>query len=146
MISKGLSASSVYHNLMLEKIFGNMHERFTDALQDGRVTNVRDYNSIGAWLDEDMSECMTRKKNGMKMIFRGMRRSLNKPDEKMMMNEFKNTIEFSWFRKIFTNDAKGDMVIASENIPLAFALLLEKSSATRRLAEQMIQDSLEEQQ
>ena len=78
MISKGYSAAHVYQNLMLEKIFGNMHQRFTAALQSGRVTNVRDHISIGEWLDEDMSECLTRKKDGMKMILRGMRRSLDK--------------------------------------------------------------------
>ena len=145
MISKGYSAAHVYQNLMLEKIFGNMHQRFTAALQSGRVTNVRDINSIGEWLDEDMSECLTRKKDGMKMIFRGMRRSLDKPDEKKMMDEFKEIMEFSWFRKIFPSDVWDDMVFASENIPMAFRLLLEKSSATHSLVEQMIKDSLEEQ-
>ncbi len=137
---KGYGASRVYQNLKLEKIFGNMHQRFTAALQSGRVTNVRDYNSIGVWLDEDLSECLTRKKDAMKMILRGMRRSLDKPNEEKMLEEFKNTIEFSWFRKVFSNDAAGDMVIASEHLPLAFNLLLEKSSATRRLVEQMIKD------
>ncbi len=92
-----------------------------------------------------MSECLTRKKDGMEMILRGMRRSLDKPDERKMMDEFKNTIVFSWLRKIFTTEAEGDMRIASENVPLAFSLLLEKSSATRRQLEQMIKDSLEEQ-
>lgn len=145
MLQKGYTASRVYQNLMLEKIFGDMNQRFTAALENGRITNVRDYNSISAWLDKDMSECLTRKKEGMKMIFRGMRRSLDKPDEKKMLDEFQNDIEFSWLRKIFTTDAKGDMVIASENVPLAFNFLFGKSSATRRLVEQMIKDSLEEQ-
>ena len=42
-----------------------MNQCFTAALENGRITNVRDYNSISAWLDEDMSECLTRKKEGM---------------------------------------------------------------------------------
>ena len=145
MLQKGYAASNVYQNLMLEKIFGDMNQRFTAALENGRISNVRDYDSISVWLDEDMSGCLTRKKDGMKMILRGMRRSLDKPDEEKMLDAFRNAVDFSWLRRIFTTDVQGDLRIASENVPLAFNLLFDKSSATRRLVEQMIQDSLEEQ-
>lgn len=145
MIRKRYTASGVYQNLMLEKIFGDMNQRFTAALENGRISNVRDYDSISVWLDEDMSGCLTRKKDGMKMILRGMWRSLDKPDEEKMLDAFRNAVDFSWLRRIFTTDVQGDLRIASENVPLAFNLLFDKSSATRRLVEQMIQDSLEEQ-
>ncbi len=146
MMRKGLTSARIYQNLMLEKIFGNMYQRFTTALENGDISNVRDYKSISAWLDKDMSECMTRKKDGMKMILRGLRRSLKDPNEEKMLNEFKSTVEFAWFRKIFSNNAKGDMTIASESVPISFTLLMEASaSPTRGLHEQLVQDSLEEQ-
>lgn len=65
------SASKVYKSLILEKIFGGMTQRFRNHFsnKDANEKNMR------AWMDEDIYNCISRKKDDVLSVMKAMRRN-----------------------------------------------------------------------
>ena len=93
----GHTASDTYKMLILQKIFGGMKNRF---MTDNK--NVKDKTKILEWLEQDSINCIEQSPYQMKMVIRGIRRSLKDPDEKDVRDEV-FTLLRSWFRRIFSS-------------------------------------------
>ncbi len=89
----GHSASDTYKMLIMQKIFGGMKNRF-EAANKGERDNMQ----VLEWLGEDSLNCINQSPNQMKMIIRGIKRSLKDPDEKTVRGKVFDLLE-NWFRR-----------------------------------------------
>ena len=105
------SMSNIYKSLILEKIFGGMKER---CLNHITLENAQDDAAIQEWLENDLYECFTRKKDDVLAVLRALKRNSEEPDPdaEYLMFVFKNLLVDNWFEKVFVDKA------APENSPL----------------------------
>ena len=96
----GHSASDIYKMLIMQKIFGGMKNRF-EAANKG----VRDKKQIVNWLSEDSIKCIDQNPNQMKMVMRGIKRSLKDPDKRDVCIKVLDLLE-SWFRRSLSDELK----------------------------------------
>ena len=82
------TAADVYKAAFLEKIFGGMPQRIMRDLNNNvfTVAQLGEANNMVDWLDEDMNAAALRKMNGMRMILKGLKRSLENPDRDKMFD------------------------------------------------------------
>ncbi len=120
------TASDVYKATFLEKIFGGMPQRIMRDLNNHVFTieQLGEPNNMVDWLDEDMNAAALRKMNGMRMILKGLKRSLENPDRDKMFEAVQNLFVQSWFPVAFpTLYADEPLGIASDTLPAGFMLL-----------------------
>ncbi len=100
----GHTTSSTYKMLIMQKIFGGMKNRFK-AENEGARTKKQIVN----WLEQDSLKCIEQSPHQMKMVIRGIKRSLKDPDQKTVRKNVFDLLE-SWFGRIMSGWLKDDNI------------------------------------
>ena len=90
----GNSASDTYKMLIMQKIFSGMKNRLK---ADNK--NVKDDDQVIQWLEQDTLNCINQSPYQMKMVVRGLMRSLKDPDEKEVQDKVFDLLK-SWYIRI----------------------------------------------
>lgn len=77
------SASNVYQMLILKTIFGDMKTRFDQHFKNLKATKIDVVN----WFDADIAGKIDEKNDGMKMVLRGIKKSIKDPDKRKIRRE-----------------------------------------------------------
>ena len=94
------SSGNVYKSLILEKIFGGMKQRYLNHIS---LEDSGNKDTIKAWLENDMLECIKRKKDDLMAVLRAMKRNaeIDNPDKDYLLGLFHNLIAENWIFKVF---------------------------------------------
>lgn len=149
-ISNHLSGE-IYQSLIFEKIFGGIKQRFNNHITS--LEEANNYNVVRNWLDNDLHECITRKKNDMKAIIRAIKRAgentqnAENVNEENVLTELSSAVNLRWFEKVLFNDKMVDEKLkkASSNIKTAWlTLIADKTSQTGAEIDSLIKSVLGE--
>ena len=100
----GHTASSTYKMLIIQKIFGGMKNRFKAEKQNDWTKK-----QIVNWLEQDSLKFIEQSPDQMKMVIRGIKRSLKDPDPKTVREKVFDLLE-NWFRRIMSDRLKDDHI------------------------------------
>ncbi|MBQ6505518.1 MAG: hypothetical protein IJI57_16555 [Flexilinea sp.] len=98
------SSGNVYKSLILEKIFGGMKQRYLNHIS---LEDSGDMNTVKAWLENDMLECVKRKKDDVMAVLRAMKRNaeIPDPDKDYLIGSFQTLMAENWIHKVFKEGA-----------------------------------------
>ena len=123
MISGKKTASSTYKTLFLEKIFGGMKGRYKDY-RDNREKDVRGRAQLmmGRWLDDELYNCASPKRDEIKMILNGILKSMKKNMDRFdLVSEFQFFFKDNWIKKLYdvedrNSEEYNDLILATDSI------------------------------
>ena len=139
------TSSGIYQSLIFEKIFGGMKQRFKNHITS--IADAQDPDLVRNWLDNDLHECISRKKDEMKTVIRAIKRSENAEDDAVVLEQLADAKKMRWLYPVFIEAKKFDSKInaAKDNIKGAWgALILDNASKTRADIDSLIQSVMEE--
>ncbi len=87
----GNSASDIYKMLIMQKIFSGMK----NCLREDK-NKLKNYDQVIQWLEQDTLKCIEQSPYQMKMVIRGIKRSLKDPDEKEVQDQMFDVLK-SWY-------------------------------------------------
>ena len=108
MFDTNNSSSGIYLSLILEKIFGGMSNRFLkEENAEGGIAreDVPILPKMKEWLDNEMDRSLSQKEDEMEMLIRGLKRSINNPNEQSIMTDLQELLEKNWMDRIFKQNA-----------------------------------------
>ncbi|MBO6093004.1 MAG: hypothetical protein J6P40_05155, partial [Oscillospiraceae bacterium] len=139
MFDSNDSSSGIYLSLILEKIFGGMTKRFLkEEKEEGGIErgDVSNSNKMKEWLDNELDRSLSQKEDEMEMIIRGLKRTVQNPNERRLMTGLHDLIEKNWINRIFYQNAGDTKLILGElfaNTSLAAIMANEQSPFRKRL-------------
>ena len=143
-----MTSSAIYLSLIMEKIFGGMAERISKEADKGGLTeqDIDNPNKMKEWMDADMDRCLTRKKDIMEMVLRGLKRSLENPDENKLTDKLYDVFLHTWMERIFTDKSQNmKLKHGSYTINVALAMIMgNEQSAFFKNLKQIITKVLQE--
>lgn len=129
MVDDNRTSSGTYKSIFLEKIFGGMRDRLSKNAAEGGIDedDAAISENIAEWLDNDMTRAVSAKMNGMRMILKGLKRSIDNPDEKKMYEQVVDLFQNDWFARCFDRKRgnTGKMHVLVNVIPIGFGMLME---------------------
>lgn len=130
MLSDNRTSSAAYKSIFLEKIFGGMRNKLGKNAAEGGIDedSANDPQNIAAWLDDDMTKAVSSKMNGMRMILKGLKRSIDKPDQNKMYDQLIDLFQNDWFGRGFDRQRSDSekMHVLVNVVPMGFSLLMEE--------------------
>ncbi len=118
------NASDVYKAGFLEKIFGGMKSRINKSPEEGgMLSNHVGFEEMADWLDEDMSAAAAKKMNQLRMIIKGLKKTVGETDRDKLYTAVVSMFSNSWFNLIFSD--VGPVSLAA---PFGFTILMGRRS------------------
>lgn len=108
------SSSGIYLALILEKIFGGMTERFMkEGTEEGGISqgDVTNQKKMKAWMEKEMDRSLSQKEEDMEMIVRGLKRTMENPNERTLMSGVEDLLEKDWLDRVFRVDSNQDKLV-----------------------------------
>ena len=121
------TASDIYKATFLEKIFGGMRQRLMAGVKSQSFTVVQLGSSavMSEWLNSDMSSALARKMDGVRMVIKGLKRSLGNPNRDQLFEAVKQLFLNTWFPIVFPKTGGNDTLqLASNSLPIGFEVLM----------------------
>lgn len=116
------STSGIYQSLILEKIFGGMKQRY---LAHVKPEDAKNTDTIRAWLEEDLNNCVARKKDDFIIVLRAIARTAEEKSPEFLNYEFGRIMNEHWFEKVFKPNEKIGALAGGPNFILeAFSQIL----------------------
>ena len=116
------NASDVYKAGFLEKIFGGMKARINKSPEEGGMfAGHIGFEEMADWLDEDMNAAAVKKMNQLRMIIKGLKKTLGETDREKLYTAVVSMLSNSWFNFIFA-----DTQPVSLAAPYGFSILMGK--------------------
>ena len=133
-----MSAGGIYKSLILEKIFGELTQRFENNFS---LDDVKDTNMIRDWLDQDMCTCIQRRPNEMETVIRGLKKSMPASDPETLLKQLMLVLQNDWIDRVFDtgklqqlkNKKENVMYNAKGNAQKAFKEIVKKSELRKKL-------------
>lgn len=126
LLDKG-SAGGTYQSLILEKIFGGMKQRYLDHISAEEAHNT---GLIRTWLEEDLNNCINRKKDDFIAVIRALVRASGSKDKDFLTYKFVSTMSDQWFLKVFKHgDANPALKDGANFIGDAFSLIMQDNQS-----------------
>ncbi len=138
-------AGEIYQALIFEKIFGGIKQRFKNHITS--VADAKDRDVVRNWLDNDLHECISRKKEDMKTVIRAIKRSEEDADEAIVLSKLSTVVSNRWLETVFSNNKNNDFKIdkAKNNISIGWRTLVgDKTSKTGAILDNLIQEVMQE--
>lgn len=136
------SAGRIYQALILETVFGGMRARFTNHI---RPEDAKDNDRIRAFLENDLAECMSRRREVVVNVMRALKKYavIPDPDSEYLMFSFNSLMSESWFTNVFQVDAPVEN--ARNSILMAYSeIMSDAGSPVRRMVAEMLQSVMSE--
>ena len=128
----GHTASDTYKMLILQKIFGGMKNRLREDKK-----KIKDYDQVIQWLEQDTLKCIEQSPYQMKMVIRGIKRSLKDPDEKEVQNQVFDVLK-SWYIRMLGK------LLKTKDIDEVMEPLKDTGSPLYQKIESMTEDVMDE--
>ena len=138
-------AGEIYQSLIFEKIFGGIKQRFKNHITS--VADAKDRDVVRNWLDNDLHECISRKKEDMKTVIRAIKRSEEDADEAIVLSKLSTVVNNRWLETVFFNNKNNDFKIdkAKNNISIGWRTLVgDKTSKTGAILDNLIKEVMQE--
>ena len=127
LFEKHETASDIYKASFLERIFGGMRQRLLATAKSQVLTQrqLGESQRTAEWLNSDLSAAVTRKMDGVRMIIKGLKRSLGDPNREQLFEAVKQLFLDSWFPIVFpVTNADQTLRLVSGPMPVGFELLM----------------------
>ena len=123
------SSSSIYKSLILEKIFGELTQRFENNFD---MEDIKVEKMIQAWLDKDMCTCINRRPNEMETVIKGLKKTMPDSTPEDVLIELLTVIQADWIDKVFDLGKFNRMKNKNKN--LMFKAKYKAQSAFKKIA------------
>ena len=134
------SSSSIYKSLILEKIFGELTQRFENNFAP---EDIKDEKMISEWLDKDMCTCIDRRPHEMETVIKGLKKTMPGSTPEEVLIQLLTVIQEDWIDKVFDLVKFNNMKNKNENLMFkakyktqsAFKKITKKSDLRTKLME-----------
>jgi hypothetical protein len=128
MIDNDKTAGNVYQTLILEKIFGGMKQRYLSQFKT--LEQGDDIPLIQEWLDNDLVNCIHRKRDDFIAVIRAIIHNLDQKDQEQLIYAMNRMMYSNWFVKAFpTGDKNGPLARGPNMISEAFSRILQDNGS-----------------
>ncbi len=134
------SASGTYKSLILEKIFGELTQRFENNFD---LEDANNEKMIREWLDKDMCTCIDRRPNEMETVIKGLKKTMPGSTPEDLLIQLLSVIQEDWIEKVFDpakflkmKNKNEDLMFSARNTAQkAFKKIVKKSDLRTKLLE-----------
>lgn len=141
MNNEKLFASDIYQSLFLEKVFGGLKQRFTQALQAEPTQNGR---KLKSWLDQDLAECVKNRPEEIVRITRALVKDQKYPMEDTLFSDLWYLIKSHWINRLFNKKGEEKQREQLQDAWSAMSFYGKLDDALRPIVRQVISEQPKE--